>query len=65
MSLIKDLIFPGKKQKEKIDGDPTGKDVDDKGKVKGWFDDHPEIGKMQKDIFDDVLVNLSFLRNMC
>jgi hypothetical protein len=22
--------------------------------VKGWFDKHPEIGKMQKDVFDDV-----------
>ena len=54
MSLIKDLIFKGKKQKEKIDEDPTGKDAGDKGKIKGWFDDHPEIGKMQKDIFDDV-----------
>ena len=54
MSLIKDLIFPGKKQKEKIDTDPTGQDTGDKGKIKGWFDDHPEIGKMQKDIFDDV-----------
>ncbi len=21
----------------------------------GWFDGHPEIGKMQKDVFDDVL----------
>jgi hypothetical protein len=30
------------------------KDAGDKGKIKGWFDDHPEIGKMQKDIFDDV-----------
>lgn len=53
LSLIKDLIFKGKKQKDKIDGDPTGKEAD-KGKIKGWFDDHPEIGKMQKDIFDDV-----------
>jgi hypothetical protein len=53
MHLIKDLIFPGKKQNEKICTDPTGKDTD-KGQVKGWFDNHPEIGKMQKDIFDDV-----------
>ena len=22
--------------------------------VKGWYDGHPEIGKMQKDIFDDI-----------
>lgn len=53
ISLIKDLIFKGKRQKDKVQGDPTGKEAD-KGKIKGWFDDHPEIGKMQKDIFDDV-----------
>ena len=23
--------------------------------MQGWFDGHPEIGKMQKDVFDDVL----------
>ena len=22
--------------------------------MQGWFDGHPEIGKMQKDIFDDI-----------
>ena len=22
--------------------------------MKGWYDGHPEIGKMQKDIFDDI-----------
>merc|ERR1712126_113859 len=26
----------------------------DEGDVKGWFDGHPEIGKMQKDVFDDI-----------
>ena len=26
----------------------------DDGDVKGWYDGHPEIGKMQKDIFDDI-----------
>merc|ERR1719318_2485280 len=26
----------------------------DDGDVKGWFDGHPEIGKMQKDVFDDI-----------
>merc|ERR1719500_1747740 len=30
-----------------------GKKKDD-GDVKGWFDGHPEIGKMQKDVFDDI-----------
>jgi len=54
MSLIKDLIFPGKKSKEVIDEDPSDKPTDPND-VKGWYDGHPEIGKMQKDIFDDVL----------
>ena len=22
--------------------------------LQGWFDGHPEIGKMQKDVFDDI-----------
>ena len=22
--------------------------------LQGWYDGHPEIGKMQKDIFDDI-----------
>ena len=22
--------------------------------MQGWFDGHPEIGKMQKDVFDDI-----------
>ena len=29
-------------------------DQKDEGDVKGWFDGHPEIGKMQKDVFDDI-----------
>ena len=60
--MIRQLLFPGKKPKEiiqdgdddDIDTDPdSGKKTDD-GDVKGWYDGHPEIGKMQKDIFDDI-----------
>ncbi|XP_023326555.1 uncharacterized protein LOC111699974 isoform X2 [Eurytemora carolleeae] len=58
LSVIMDLIFPGKKPKELIedrqdDDIDTGKKKKDDD-VKGWFDGHPEIGKMQKDIFDDI-----------
>merc|ERR1719438_21399 len=62
LSLIRQLLFPGKKPKEiiqhgddnDIDSYPgSGKKKDD-GDVKGWYDGHPEIGKMQKDIFDDI-----------
>jgi len=58
MSVLMDLLFPGKKPKAVIE---EGKDDDinpDKKKdpddLKKWFDGHPEIGKMQKDIFDDI-----------
>merc|ERR1712227_331486 len=62
LSLIRQLLFPGKKPKEIIrDGDDDDIDTDpdsgkkkDDGDVKGWYDGHPEIGKMQKDIFDDI-----------
>jgi len=62
LCIIRDLIFPGKKPKEIIEsggddeidsGGESGKKTDD-GDVKGWFDGHPEIGKMQKDVFDDI-----------
>ena len=59
--MIRKLLFPGKKPKEiieeggddVIDGD-GGDNKKDDGDVKGWYDGHPEIGKMQKDIFDDI-----------
>ena len=82
MSVIRQLLFPGKKPKEVIEtGDDDDIDTDpdngkkkvrvihdipmvqtsiiplsfkDDGDVKGWYDGHPEIGKMQKDIFDDI-----------
>jgi len=62
LCIIRDLVFPGKKPKEIIEsgGDDdidTGADSGkkkDEGDVKGWFDGHPEIGKMQKDVFDDI-----------
>merc|ERR1711972_137090 len=62
LALIRDLFFPGKKPKEIIEqgGDDSIKDdldsggKKDEGDVKGWIDGHPEIGKMQKDIFDDI-----------
>jgi len=62
LCIIRDLVFPGKKPKEIIEsgGDDnidTGADEGkkkDEGDVKGWFDGHPEIGKMQKDVFDDI-----------
>ena len=48
-SLIGDLVFPDKKPKEIIEGDDDPKDKDTNNEdVKGWFDGHPEIGKMQK-----------------
>lgn len=53
--VIKDLIDPGKKDKDRMDDDPTeDKPTGGKDSVKGWFDGHPEIGKMQKDVFDDI-----------
>ena len=60
--MIRKLLFPGKKPKEIIEegGDDDidmGADSDkkkDDGDVKGWYDGNPEIGKMQKDIFDDI-----------
>jgi len=62
MSVIRQLLFPGKKPKEiietgeddDIDTDPDAGKKKDDGDVKGWYDGHPEIGKMQKDIFDDI-----------
>jgi len=58
LSVIMDLLFPGKKAKDVIaetgdDDLDTDKKKDDDD-VKGWFDGHPEIGKMQKDVFDDI-----------
>jgi len=62
LCIIRDLVFPGKKPKEIIEsggddeidsGADDGKKKDD-GDIKGWFDGHPEIGKMQKDVFDDI-----------
>ncbi len=53
-NLVNDLINPGKKDKDRIDDDPHDKDTGGNDNVKGWFDNHPEIGKMQKDVFDDV-----------
>ena len=42
-------MFPDKKPKEIIEGDDDPKDKDTNNEdVKGWFDGHPEIGKMQK-----------------
>lgn len=52
--LIKDLIFPGKKEKDIVDEDPKDKPTPGDNKIKDWFDGHPEIGKMQKDVFDDI-----------
>lgn len=55
MALVRDLIFPGKKAKDVIDEDPGDKpNPQGKEGIKGWFDNHPEIGKMQKDVFDDI-----------
>ena len=59
LSVIRQLLFPGKKPKQIIEeGDDDAIDTDDNkkddGDVKGWYDGHPEIGKMQKDIFDDI-----------
>merc|ERR1712038_1899948 len=54
-SLIGDLVFPDKKPKEIVEGDDDPKDKDTNNEdVKGWFDGHPEIGKMQKNVFDDI-----------
>jgi len=58
LSILMDLLNPGRKPKEVLEegGDDnldTGDKKDD-GDVKGWFDGHPEIGKMQKDVFDDI-----------
>ena len=60
--MIRKLLFPGKKPKEiieeggdeEIDTDPDSGKKKDEGDVKGWYDGNPEIGKMQKDIFDDI-----------
>eukprot|EP00088_Acartia_fossae_P061598 TRINITY_DN7404_c0_g1_i16.p1 TRINITY_DN7404_c0_g1~~TRINITY_DN7404_c0_g1_i16.p1 ORF type:complete len:485 (-),score=160.73 TRINITY_DN7404_c0_g1_i16:589-2043(-) len=58
LSVLMDLLFPGRKPKEVIeeggDNDIDTGDKKDDGDVKGWFDGHPEIGKMQKDVFDDI-----------
>jgi len=62
LNILRDLFFPDKKPKEIIEagGDDNIKDdldsggKKDEGDVKGWIDGHPEIGKMQKDIFDDI-----------
>lgn len=58
LSILMDLVNPGKKPKEVIEekGDEDIDTGDSKGDddVKGWFDGHPEIGKMQKDVFDDI-----------
>lgn len=62
LNMIRQLLFPGKKPKEiieqggddEIDTDTDGGKKKDDGDVKGWYDGHPEIGKMQKDIFDDI-----------
>lgn len=61
LQLISSLLFPNKKPKEIVQQGDDDKILDDPGKktddgdVKGWVDGHPEIGKMQKDIFDDIL----------
>lgn len=53
--VVKDLIDPGKKDKDRMDDDPNeDKPTGGDDNVKGWFDGHPEIGKMQKDVFDDI-----------
>eukprot|EP00096_Caligus_rogercresseyi_P005357 TRINITY_DN2066_c0_g1_i1.p1 TRINITY_DN2066_c0_g1~~TRINITY_DN2066_c0_g1_i1.p1 ORF type:complete len:489 (+),score=221.71 TRINITY_DN2066_c0_g1_i1:194-1660(+) len=56
--LIRDLIDPGKKDKDRLDDDEDGGSKSNKktGKddVKGWFGKHPEIGKIQKGVFDDI-----------
>ena len=55
-NVVDDLVFPGKKDKDIInDGDdPADKPTGGKDGVNKWFDKHPEIGKMQKDVFDDI-----------
>lgn len=55
-NVVGDLVFPGKKDKDVINDndDPADKPTGGKDDVKGWFDKHPEIGKMQKDVFDDI-----------
>jgi len=54
-SLIGDLVFPDKKPKDIVqdDEDPKGKDTNPDD-VKNWVDKNPEIGKMQKEVFDDI-----------
>uniref|UniRef100_A0A0K2TQS8 TLD domaincontaining protein KIAA1609like [Cricetulus griseus] n=1 Tax=Lepeophtheirus salmonis TaxID=72036 RepID=A0A0K2TQS8_LEPSM len=52
--LIRDLIDPGKKEKDRLDDDNKGDKKTGKDDVKGWFGKHPEIGKIQKDVFDDI-----------
>jgi hypothetical protein len=54
-SLVGDLVFPDKKKKDIIQDDDDAHDKDtDPDAVSGWFDKNPEIGKMQKDVFDDI-----------
>ena len=50
-----DLVFPDKKPKDIVqdDEDPKGKDTNPDD-VKNWVDKNPEIGKMQKEVFDDI-----------
>ena len=51
---MRDLLFPGKKPKEVLEGGEEDSGAGEEGgergdgEVKGWFDGHPEIGKMQK-----------------
>jgi len=63
INLIRSLIFPGSKPKEIIESgedeniDIDKKTEDDKDGIKGWYDDHPEIGKMQDEVIDGILDN--------
>ena len=54
-ALFSDLVFPDKKPKDIVqdDEDPKGKDTNPDD-VKNWVDKNPEIGKMQKEVFDDI-----------
>jgi len=54
-SIIGDLVFPDKKPKDVIQDEDDPKDKDtNPDDVKTWVDGHPEIGKMQKEVFDDI-----------
>jgi len=63
LNLIRSLIFPGSKPKEILESgedeniDIDKKTEDDKDGIKGWYDDHPEIGKMQDEVIDGILDN--------